>query len=124
MTALAHEVMPVTTDDKPTSGLDLDEILWQAWKAMELPEGYQAEIIEGSIEVSPTGRRRHGVLINRFRRALEAYLEGEILPLTRKSTLSVVESPGSRTSLSHHWTWTRSPTRKTSASMPPASSWS
>ncbi|WP_330175391.1 Uma2 family endonuclease [Streptomyces sp. NBC_01498] len=76
MTALAHEVMPVTTDDKPTSGLGLDEILWQAWKAMELPEGYQAEIIEGSIEVSPTGRRRHGVLINRFRRALEAYLEG------------------------------------------------
>ncbi|WP_405677716.1 Uma2 family endonuclease [Streptomyces sp. NBC_01511] len=74
MTALAHEVTPVTTDDKPAAGLD--EILWQAWKAMELPEGYQAEIIEASIEVSPTGRRRHMVLINRLRRALEAHLEG------------------------------------------------
>jgi hypothetical protein len=52
----------------------LDEVLWQAWKAMDLPEGYRAEIIEGSIEVSPTGRRRHGVLIHRLRRALEAHL--------------------------------------------------
>lgn len=75
MTAPAHEVTPVTTDDKPASGLD--EFLWQTWKAMELPEGYQAEVIEGSIEVSPTGRRRHMVLINRLRRALEAYLEGQ-----------------------------------------------
>ncbi|MEU8459450.1 Uma2 family endonuclease [Streptomyces sp. NPDC029003] len=52
----------------------LDEVLWQAWKAMDLPEGYRAEIIEGSIEVSPTGRRRHGVLTNRLRWDLEARL--------------------------------------------------
>ncbi|MGW1049472.1 hypothetical protein ACWD4N_03580 [Streptomyces sp. NPDC002586] len=38
---------------------DLDEVLWLAWKAMELPEGYRAEIIEGAIEVSPTGRLSH-----------------------------------------------------------------
>ncbi|GAA3372372.1 Uma2 family endonuclease [Streptomyces sannanensis] len=71
MTALAHEVIPVT-DDKPVS--ELDEFLWQTWKALELPEGYRAEIIEGAIEVSPTGRRRHGVVINRLRRALDAHL--------------------------------------------------
>jgi hypothetical protein len=70
MTALAHEVTPVVNNPVP----DLDEILWQAWKAMDLPEGYRAEIIEGAIEVSPTGRRRHMVLINRIRRALEAHL--------------------------------------------------
>ncbi|MGS2589726.1 Uma2 family endonuclease [Streptomyces sp. NRRL F-5135] len=75
MTALAHEVMPVT-DNTPTPVPELDEILWQTWKTMELPEGYRAEIIEGTIEVSPTGRRRHTVLINRLRRALEAHLEG------------------------------------------------
>jgi Uma2 family endonuclease len=73
MTALAHEVIPVT-DDKPVS--ELDEILWQTWKALDLPEGYRAEIIEGAIEVSPTGRRRHTVLINRLRRALDVHLAG------------------------------------------------
>ncbi|MCA6096230.1 Uma2 family endonuclease [Streptomyces sp. SCA3-4] len=72
MTALAHEVIPVS-DEEPVS--DLDEFLWQTWKAMDPPEGYRAEIIEGSIEVSPTGRRRHGVLINRLRRGLETHLE-------------------------------------------------
>lgn len=70
MTALAHEVTPVVNNPVP----DLDEILWQAWKAMDLPEGYRAEIIEGAIEVSPTGRRRHAVLISRIRRALDAHL--------------------------------------------------
>ncbi|MFD7028503.1 Uma2 family endonuclease [Streptomyces sp. NPDC059917] len=65
MSALAHEI-PYDPG--------LDEVLWQAWKAMDLPEGYRAEIIEGSIEVSPTGRRRHGVLIHRLRRVLEARL--------------------------------------------------
>ncbi|ATL28351.1 Uma2 family endonuclease [Streptomyces formicae] len=72
MTALAHEVTPVVNNPVP----DLDEVLWQAWKAMDLPEGYRAEIIEGAIEVSPTGRRRHTVLINRLRRALDAHLKG------------------------------------------------
>ncbi|ATZ24896.1 Uma2 family endonuclease [Streptomyces lavendulae] len=65
MSALAHEA---------PCDPGLDEVLWQAWKAMDLPEGYRAEIIEGSIEVSPTGRRRHTVLTNRLRRALEAHL--------------------------------------------------
>lgn len=27
----------------------LDKVLWRVWKAMELPEGYRAEIIEGVI---------------------------------------------------------------------------
>ncbi|OAH14118.1 Uma2 family endonuclease [Streptomyces jeddahensis] len=73
MTALAHEVIPVVEDESVS---ELDEILWQTWKAMELPEGYRAEIIEGAIEVSPTGRRRHAVLISRTRRALDAHLAG------------------------------------------------
>lgn len=60
------------TEDNPVSGLD--EVLWRAWKAMELPEGYRAEIIEGAIEMSPTGRRRHSVLISRLCRAVEARL--------------------------------------------------
>ncbi|MFD5423900.1 Uma2 family endonuclease [Streptomyces sp. NPDC127084] len=71
MTALAHEVIPVVADS-PVS--DLDEVLWQAWKAMDLPEGYRAEIIEGAIEVSPTGVRRHMVPIFRLRKALDTHL--------------------------------------------------
>ncbi|WP_413807558.1 Uma2 family endonuclease [Streptomyces sp. OE57] len=78
MTALAHEPCSAVDDGLPPvagqEAVSLDEVLWQAWKAMELPEGYRAEIIEEFIEVSPTGRRRHGVIINRLRRALEAHL--------------------------------------------------
>ncbi len=55
---------------------ELDEVLWQAWKAMELPEGYRAEIIEGAIEVSPTGRLTHAQIANRVRRALDKFLDG------------------------------------------------
>ncbi|MCF6522245.1 Uma2 family endonuclease [Streptomyces sp. JJ36] len=77
MTALAHEAYPSpAVDDDAQAASALDEVVWQAWKAMELPEGYRAEIIGASIEVSPTGRRRHTVLINRLRRALEARLAG------------------------------------------------
>ncbi|MFD5390833.1 Uma2 family endonuclease [Streptomyces sp. NPDC056669] len=78
MTALAHEPCSAVDDGLPPAAgqeaVPLDEVLWQAWKAMELPEGYRAEIVEEYIEVSPTGRRRHGVIINRLRRALEAHL--------------------------------------------------
>ncbi|MEW2400896.1 Uma2 family endonuclease [Streptomyces sp. NPDC046862] len=53
---------------------DLDEVLWQAWKDMELPEGYRAEIIE----VSAAGRLSHARVVNRLRDALERFLgEGE-----------------------------------------------
>ncbi|MFE1315934.1 Uma2 family endonuclease [Streptomyces sp. NPDC058755] len=55
---------------------DLDEVLWQAWKAMELPEGYRAEIIEGAIEASPTARRSHMQIVNRVRKALDKFLDG------------------------------------------------
>ncbi|MET9381054.1 Uma2 family endonuclease [Streptomyces sp. NPDC002928] len=68
MTALAHE-RPETMPE-----IDLDEVLWQAWKAMELPEGYRAEIIEGVIEVSPTGRFSHAQVVNRLRDALAIFL--------------------------------------------------
>ncbi|WP_414505606.1 hypothetical protein [Streptomyces sp. NEAU-L66] len=34
MTALTQE-KPVTTPEATTPGPDLDEVLWQAWKAME-----------------------------------------------------------------------------------------
>jgi Uma2 family endonuclease len=54
---------------------DPDEGLWQVWKAMELPEGYRAEIIEGAIEVSPTGRFAHSEVVNRLRDALAIYLK-------------------------------------------------
>ncbi|MGX7757203.1 Uma2 family endonuclease [Streptomyces angustmyceticus] len=59
-----------------TSGPDLDELLWQAWKAMELPDGLRAEIIEGFIEVSPTGRFAHGQITNRLRDELVPFLAG------------------------------------------------
>ncbi|MEU5923721.1 Uma2 family endonuclease [Streptomyces antimycoticus] len=78
MTALAHEPCPTVDDGlSPAAGqesVSLDEVLWQAWKAMELPEGYRAEIVEEFIEVSPTGRRRHSVIINRLRDALVVHL--------------------------------------------------
>ena len=54
---------------------DPDEGLWQVWKAMELPEGYRAEIIEGAIEVSPTGRFAHAQVVNRLRDALVIFLK-------------------------------------------------
>ncbi|MFE9440341.1 Uma2 family endonuclease [Streptomyces sp. NPDC006602] len=81
MTALAHErpeTMPETRTASVSlaaNGPELDEVLWQAWKAMELPEGYRAEIIEGAIEVSPTGRLSHAQIINRLRRMLDKLLE-------------------------------------------------
>ncbi|MEU5314768.1 Uma2 family endonuclease [Streptomyces sp. NPDC021562] len=80
MTALAQE-RPKTMSEAQAElfdGPDLDEVLWQAWKAMELPEGYRAEIIEGAIEVSPTGRLSHAQIVNRLRNALVRFLgEGE-----------------------------------------------
>lgn len=54
----------------------LDEVLWRAWKAMDLPEGYRAEILGEAIDVSAFGRRRPGVLVHRLRKALEARLAG------------------------------------------------
>ena len=67
MTAIAHERPETMTETQTefSNGPDLDEVLWQVWKAMELPEGYRAEIIEGAIEVSPTARRSHGLIANR-----------------------------------------------------------
>ncbi|WP_308408904.1 Uma2 family endonuclease [Streptomyces sp. AC558_RSS880] len=56
------------------SDSDPDEVLWQAWKTMELPEGHRAEIIEGAIEMSLTGCRRHAVLVNRLRRAVDTHV--------------------------------------------------
>ncbi|MFG2969067.1 hypothetical protein ACGFZS_37940 [Streptomyces sp. NPDC048288] len=53
----------------------LDQVLWQAWKAMELPEGYRAEIIEGAIEVSPTRRYSHGQIVFMLREALAEFLK-------------------------------------------------
>ncbi|WP_432002753.1 Uma2 family endonuclease [Streptomyces sioyaensis] len=78
MTALAQEAPvttpEITTPDATTSGSDPDEALWQAWKTMELPEGLRAEIIEGFIEVSPTGRFAHGQIANRLRDKLVVFL--------------------------------------------------
>jgi hypothetical protein len=85
LTALAHE-RPQAVSEAQTEFLnepDLDEVLWQAWKAMELPEGYRAEIIEGTIEVSPTARRSHGLIANSVRRAWTSSLREASTPATR-----------------------------------------
>jgi len=77
LTALAHE-RPETMPDAQADFLNMsdpDEGLWQVWKAMELPEGYHAEIIEGAIEVSPTGRFAHAQVVNRLRDALAIFLK-------------------------------------------------
>lgn len=58
------------------NGPNLDEALWQVWKAIDPPEGYRAEVIEGVIELSPTARRSHGLIANRVRRALDKFLDG------------------------------------------------
>lgn len=89
MTALAQEA-PVTTPETTTPGPDLDEVLWQAWKAMELPEGLRAEIIEGFIEVSPTGRYSHGKVSNRLRQELIRYLDGESRPYVVNNDMNVI----------------------------------
>ncbi|MBQ0983047.1 Uma2 family endonuclease [Streptomyces sp. F63] len=75
MTALLCErtEAPMTPSE---AEVDLDEALWQAWKTLELPEGFHAEIVEGFIEVSPTGRRRHTMVANRLRDALVPHLAG------------------------------------------------
>ncbi|MEU2333311.1 Uma2 family endonuclease [Streptomyces sp. NPDC013172] len=78
MTALAHE-RPKTMSEAQAElfdGPDLDEVLWQAWKAMELPEGYRAEIIEGAIEVSPTGCYSHSQIVFMLKEALGDFLKG------------------------------------------------
>ncbi|MFD4866189.1 Uma2 family endonuclease [Streptomyces sp. NPDC058412] len=80
MTALAHETLEAVMPKVATPPSDLDDVLWQAWKAMELPEGYHAEIVEGFIEVSPTGRYSHGQIANRLRDKLVVFLaQGEFV---------------------------------------------
>ena len=82
MTALAHErpeIMPEIRTESASpaeDGPDLDEVVWQAWKAMELPEGYRAEIIEGAIEVSPTGRYAHSQIVFLLKETLGEFLRG------------------------------------------------
>ncbi|MFJ9416426.1 Uma2 family endonuclease [Streptomyces sp. NPDC101227] len=59
----------------------LNEALWQAWTAMELPEGCRAEIIEtgegsGRIDVWRVGHYVHAKAANRMRNAMDAFLDG------------------------------------------------
>ncbi|MFF2039591.1 Uma2 family endonuclease [Kitasatospora sp. NPDC058170] len=56
--------------------VDLDQALWQVWKEMEVPAGFRAEIIEGAIEMSPTGGTCHMTINRRFMRALHDHLRG------------------------------------------------
>lgn len=71
MTALAHEA-PET--EMPQQ--DLDTARFLAWQAAvdNLPEGFRAEIIEGPIEVSPTGRYSHSKVVNDLRDELVVFL--------------------------------------------------
>lgn len=59
-----------------TVAVNLDQLLWQAWKSMDVPEGFRAEIIEGTITLSPTGGNRHFTVNRRLGRALHDYLSG------------------------------------------------
>ncbi|MEU7258814.1 Uma2 family endonuclease [Streptomyces rimosus] len=65
MTALAPDVSS-----------ELDEALWQAWEALEAPEGFRAEIVEGAIEVWRTGQCTQARRANRLRDALGGHLAG------------------------------------------------
>ncbi|MEV7600638.1 Uma2 family endonuclease [Kitasatospora sp. NPDC089797] len=56
--------------------VNLDQQLWRAWKSMDVPEGFRAEIIEGTITLSPTGGVRHFSVDRRLGRALGAHLSG------------------------------------------------
>ncbi|MEU9116520.1 Uma2 family endonuclease [Streptomyces sp. NPDC048483] len=84
MTALAHEAPEMPP------GSHSDELLWQAWKAMELPEGLRAEIVEGFIEVSPTGRYSHGKASNRLRRELTRFLDEQSSPYVVSNDVNVM----------------------------------
>ncbi|MDH6576485.1 Uma2 family endonuclease [Kitasatospora sp. MAP5-34] len=56
--------------------VDLDQALWQVWRAMDVPEGFRAEIIEGAVEMSPTGGQRHLTVNRRLYWALLEHLRG------------------------------------------------
>ncbi|MDH6703768.1 Uma2 family endonuclease [Kitasatospora sp. MAA19] len=56
--------------------VNLDQQLWQAWKSMDVPEGFRAEIIEGTITLSPTGSSRHFDVNNRVLEDLFVHLRG------------------------------------------------
>ncbi|MFI7295448.1 Uma2 family endonuclease [Streptomyces sp. NPDC050121] len=57
-------------------GSSVEKAVWKAWKAMELPEGYRAEIVEGVIEVSSNGGFAHAQVANRLWDALAEFLRG------------------------------------------------
>ncbi len=59
-----------------TVAVNLDQVLWQAWKSLDVPEGFRAEIIEGTITLSPTGGHRHFSLNRRLDKALDRFLDG------------------------------------------------
>ncbi|GCD42801.1 Uma2 family endonuclease [Streptomyces paromomycinus] len=55
---------------------ELEEARWQAWKALETPEGFRTEIVEGFIEVWRTGHLAQAGRANRLRDALSLHLTG------------------------------------------------
>ncbi|WP_032917615.1 Uma2 family endonuclease [Streptomyces rimosus] len=57
---------------------ELDQALWQAWEALEIHEGFRAEIIEGFIEVWRTGLLVQARTANRLRDALSGHLAGSL----------------------------------------------
>ncbi|SOB82838.1 Uma2 family endonuclease [Streptomyces sp. 1331.2] len=56
--------------------VNLDQLPWQAWKSMDVPEGFRAEIIEGAITLSPTDGVRHFTVNRRLGQDLYDYLKG------------------------------------------------
>ncbi|MBV2152729.1 Uma2 family endonuclease [Kitasatospora sp. SUK 42] len=59
-----------------TVAVNLDQVLWQVWKSLDVPEGFRAEIIEGTITLSPTGSSRHFDVNNRVLEDLFVHLRG------------------------------------------------
>ena len=56
--------------------VNLDQRLWQAWKSMDVPEGFRAEIIEGTITLSPTGGTRRFSVNRQVLEGLYGHLRG------------------------------------------------
>ncbi|MEU9034608.1 Uma2 family endonuclease [Streptomyces sp. NPDC048352] len=56
---------------------ELDEALWRAWQAIDPPETFRVEIVEGLIEMWRVGRPfTHALTANRLRSLLASHLAG------------------------------------------------
>ncbi|GAA3380361.1 hypothetical protein GCM10017750_37710 [Streptomyces racemochromogenes] len=65
------------TSARPEADPDLDKALWRAWQAIDPPETFRVEIVEGLIEMWRVGRPfTHALTANRLRSRLASHLDG------------------------------------------------